>query len=99
MDRIEFLNSIDLNGKPLAYLVTNYLDQSMLIYNLINHECNVRVTEDTGRSISFQIDFKTKKQSDDLLKRLNPGVKYKVYEKEMNLNYRYDNSSVFINLF
>lgn len=98
MDRIEFLHSIDLNGKPLAYLVTNYIDQSMLLYELIDRDCNVRVADDTGRSISFQIDFGNKYDSADMVSKLDTSVVYKLYDKEMHMNYKLNGNSVWIGL-
>lgn len=55
IDRISFLHSINPGSLSTADLVVRYLDQFMLLYDLVDEQDNVSVIDNSTNYISYQI--------------------------------------------
>lgn len=56
MDRIQFVNSINHNDKQLSEFIPKYIDQYMILYELVDRKDKVKYLSDNGvNQITFQI--------------------------------------------
>jgi len=61
MDKVQFLQSINFNSVNPSIIVTNYLDQFILLYDLIDFNSGVYVIDNSTKNIVFKI------QSDSII--------------------------------
>ena len=52
MDRIDFINSINHNGRSVIDLVSNYFDQNMLLFNRSKFTRKIKLEEE-GATLIF----------------------------------------------
>ena len=59
MDRVQFMQSIQLKDHSLADTIVDFLDHNMFLYELVGETGNISIVDDSKKhSISFQIDDK-----------------------------------------
>ena len=91
MDRIEFIHSINPNQITTNDLFIDYLDQSMLLYDLVPEGCKVSVSDNNLDLICFDI-YTTKTNVNKLTNYLTNNPVIVEYRKPINLNFnRSDN--------
>lgn len=71
MDRISFLHSINPGSLSLVNVVLNYLDQTMLLYNLVGENDSVSVIDNSTNYISYQIKNKDQSYINNLASTVN----------------------------
>ena len=56
MDRIQFINSINHKDKRLSDFIFQYIDQYMVLYDLVDRKDKIQYMNDNGsNSITFQV--------------------------------------------
>jgi hypothetical protein len=86
MDRIEFIHSINPNHITTKDLIIDYLDQSMLLYDLVPEDSTVSVSDNNLDLISFDV-YTTKKNIIKLSNYLTNNPVIVEYRKPINLNF------------
>lgn len=81
MDRIEFIHSIDHKDKQPSKLYVKYIDQYMVLYDLVDRKDKVQYLSDNGtNSITFQI-LSSPNAISALSNKISTAVDVKPYEQ------------------
>ena len=99
MDRIDFINSINHNGRSVIDLVSNYFDQNMLLYDLVEIDDKISVIEDSTNKISFQVDNNNPNSILDLTNKISRSNTVVLYARPIYMNYsKISDSSIIITM-
>lgn len=97
MDRIEFIHSINPNNITTTNLFVEYIDQSMLLYEIIPEGSDVNVSDNTLDSITFNIQ-NTKTNINKLAKYINNNSVLIEYRKPIFMQYNVNNNTMILTM-
>lgn len=85
MNRVEFIQSIkDLNNETL---LTNFFDQYMILYDLIEKVDDIKVIQSDQVSVSFQLYFTDAYKLQSIVEKLKSQSMLMMYEKYYSISY------------
>lgn len=85
MDRIQFINSINHKDKQLPDLVCKYIDQYMLLYDLVDRKDKIQYVSDNGiNQINFQVSSSPQAIS-NLTANISAATNVKRYERVIHV--------------
>ena len=86
MDRIQFVNSISHNEKQLSEFIPKYLDQYMILYELVDRKDKVKYLSDNGvNQITFQI-LSTPDSISNITRKLSTVRDYTPYGRVVHID-------------
>jgi hypothetical protein len=86
MDRIQFVNSINHNDKQLSEFIPKYIDQYMILYELVDRKDKVKYLNDNGiNQTTFQI-LSTPDSIDNITRKLSNSCDYTPYGKLVHID-------------
>ena len=86
MDRIRFINSINHNDKQLSEFIPKYVDQYMILYDLVDNKDKVKYLSDNGvNQITFQI-LSTPESISELTRKLSTTRNFNPYERVVHID-------------
>jgi len=86
MDRIQFVHSINPNRITTKDLFIDYLDQSMLLYDLVPEDSSISVSDNNLDLISFDV-YTSKSNINNLSKFLSDNPVMVEYKKPISLQF------------
>ena len=86
MDRIQFVNSISHNEKQLSEFIPKYIDQYMILYELVDRKDKVKYLSDNNiNQITFQI-LSTPDSISELTRKLSTVRDYTPYGRVVHID-------------
>jgi hypothetical protein len=86
MDRIQFVNSINHNDKQLAQFLVNYIDQYMVLYDLVDRKDKIKYISDNNiNRITFQV-YSNPDNINELTRKISTNSNYKKYERVVHID-------------
>ena len=93
MDEVVFLESMNLNNINCSDICTTYLDEFILLYDLINFADSVSVLNNSIKSITFAINSNS---IIDIKSKLDYQSIFIPFEKQINVRYNIASSNEII---
>ena len=84
MNTTEFIHSI--NSDNISFIIANFFDEIMVLYNLIGDRQDLNISTDSGASLAtFILIMDSDKEAQELYDSLN-NSNFSVYEDVFNIN-------------
>lgn len=87
MDRIQFVNSINHNEKQLIQFIPRFIDQYMVLYNLVEENDRVKYLCDNGiNQITFQV-YSDPDSISNIIRKISTSCDIRLYEHVVHINH------------
>ena len=86
MDRVEFLHSINMNGRVFSDTIIGFFDQHYILYNIIEDIASISICNSNANNIVFELYYNNDSELSTSFQSLSEIRSYSVFDKVYSIN-------------